>query len=133
VNDVLKGFKEFIARGNAVELAIGIVIGSAFGAVINAIVDYLITPLIAAIFGKPNLDSVLTFEINHAQFSIGAILTALINFVLVAAAIYFFVVVPLNALQRRRRNEEVPADEKPEDVALLEEIRDLLAGRPPQA
>jgi large conductance mechanosensitive channel len=133
VANVLKGFKEFIARGNAVELAIGIVIGAAFGAVINSIVDNLITPLIAAIFGKPNLDSVLTFTINNANFSIGAVLTAVINFILVAAAIYFVVVMPLNAMQRRRRTEEVPADEKPEDIALLEQIRDLLAGRTPQA
>jgi len=129
---MIKGFKEFIARGNAIELAIGIVLGMAFGTVIQAFVDHLITPLIAAIFGKPDLDNVLTFTINNAQFSIGAILTALINFILVAAAIYFFVVVPLNVMQRRRRSEEVPPEEKAEDVALLEEIRDLLAGRPPQ-
>jgi len=133
VNNVLKGFKEFIARGNAVELAIGIVIGTAFGAVIASIVDNFINPLIGAIFGKPDLSGTLNLTLNGGEFHFGAILTAIINFILVAAAIYFVVVVPLNAMQRRRRTEEVPADEKPEDVALLEQIRDLLAGRPPQA
>ncbi len=135
MKNALNGFKDFLSRGNAVDLAVGVVIGAAFGAVTTALVDNIITPLVAAIFGKPNLDSVLAFEINNAQFSIGAVLTALVNFVLVAAAIYFFVVLPLNALAARRNKGEEPAGPaaKADDVVLLEEIRDLLASQRKQS
>ena len=85
---MLKGFREFITKGNVIDLAVAVVIGAAFTQVINAVVQWLVTPLIAAIFGQPNLDNVATFTINGAQFSIGAILTAVINFLLVAAAVY---------------------------------------------
>jgi large conductance mechanosensitive channel len=124
---VLKGFREFIMRGNVVDLAVGIVIGIAFGAVVKSFVDGIINPLIAAIFGKPNLDSVGTFTINHSIFSIGIVLTQLVNFVLVAAAVYFFVVVPVNKLRARY---EKPADAAgPSEVELLTEIRDALRTR----
>lgn len=125
---MIQGFKEFISRGNAVDLAVGLVIGVAFGAVVTSIVDNLITPLIAAIFGQPDLSSVLAFEINGAQFSIGAILTAVINFLLVAAAVYFLVVVPLNKLANLRSKDEAAIDEaaSPTEVELLTEIRDAL-------
>ena len=125
---MLKGFRDFILRGNVIDLAVAIVIGTAFLVVVNAIVDWLITPLVAAIFGEPNLDAVLNFTINGAQFSIGAILTAVINFLLVAAAVYFVLVAPMNRLRERRAKDEVetPAD----DVLLLQEIRDLLRDRP---
>lgn len=124
---MLKGFREFIMRGNVVDLAVGIVIGIAFGAVVKSFVDGIINPLIAAIFGKPNLDSVGTFTINHSVFSIGIVLTQLVNFVLVAAAIYFFVVVPVN---RMRARYEKPADAAgPSEVELLAEIRDALRAR----
>lgn len=128
MKDVLNGFKEFISRGNAVDLAIGVVIGAAFGAVVTALVEGVITPLIAAIFGEPSLDTVLAFTVNGAHFTPGTVLTALLNFLFVAAAIYFFVVVPLNAMAKRRASgqEEVPAEEISEDVKLLSEIRDLL-------
>lgn len=124
---MLKGFREFIMRGNVVDLAVGIVIGIAFGAVVKSFVDGIINPLIAAIFGKPNLDSVGTFTINHSIFSIGIVLTQLVNFVLVAAAVYFFVVVPVNKLRARY---EKPADAAgPSEVELLTEIRDALRTR----
>ncbi len=125
---MLKGFKEFISRGNAVDLAVGLVIGVAFGAVVTSLVDNLINPLIAAIFGKPDLSHVMTFTINSAEFSLGAILTAVINFLLVAAAIYFLVVVPLNKLAERRKKGEPAVDEpaSPTEIELLTEIRDLL-------
>jgi large conductance mechanosensitive channel len=122
---VLKGFREFIMRGNVVDLAVGIVIGVAFGAVVTAFVNGIVNPLIAAIFGKPNLDSVGTFTINNAHFSIGVVLTALVNFVLVAAAIYFFVVVPVNAM-RARYEKPAPEDTGPTEVDLLTQIRDEL-------
>jgi large conductance mechanosensitive channel len=124
---MIKGFKEFLLRGNVLDLAVAIVIGAAFTMVINAVVSGFINPLIAAIFGKPDLTHVLTFSINGAQFSIGIILNALLNFILVAAAIYFFIVVPVNAI-RNRRNRGVPdPDVPPTETDLLIEIRDLLA------
>jgi large conductance mechanosensitive channel len=128
---VLKGFKTFIMRGNVVDLAIAVVIGTAFGALISAFVADILTPLIAAIFGKPNFAD-LSFTIHHSVFFYGALINALITFVAIAAAVYFFLVAPLNHLAARRAagREPAPADEVPADVALLTEIRDLLAGRP---
>lgn len=94
---VLKGFRDFITKGNVIDLAVAVVIGAAFIAVVNAVVEGLITPLIAAIFGEPDLNEVGTFTINGAHFSIGLILTAMINFLLVAAAVYFVLIAPMNA------------------------------------
>ena len=126
---MLKGFREFVLRGNVIDLAVAVVIGAAFTLVINAIVQWLITPLIAAIFGQPNLDGVLTFTINEAQFSIGAILTAIINFLLVAAAVYFVLIVPMNKLHETRSSGEEEPEAPADDVLLLQEIRDLLRDR----
>ena len=126
---MLRGFRDFITRGNVVDLAVAVVIGAAFTSVVNALVENLINPLIAAIFGEPDLSSVGVFTINDAVFSIGAVLTAVINFTIIAAAIYFFVIVPVNAMnERRRRTEVAPGEEAaPSDEALLlAEIRDLL-------
>lgn len=128
---MIKGFKEFLFRGNVVDLAVAVVIGAAFGMVITAVVDGFINPLIAAIFGKPNLGETWTFEINGAEFSLGLILDAVLNFVLVAAAIYFVIIVPMNrVMSLRRRPEETPVEVTPEEVVLLREIRDSLARRP---
>lgn len=127
---MLKGFKEFIMRGNVVDLAVAVVIGAAFGRIVTALVDGLINPLVAAIFGKPDLTGVGNFTINEAQFSIGLILQELINFLFVAAAIYFVIVLPLNKLnERRRRGEEPEADTLTTDQELLTEIRDALRAR----
>src|SRR5699024_3023715 len=116
---VLQGFKEFIARGNAVDLAVGVVIGAAFGAVVTALVDNVLNPLIGGVFGQPNLDRIWVITLNPAvgggeptEILFGAVLTALINFLLVAAAIYFFVVVPLNKLAERRVQGEEPEPEE---------------------
>jgi large conductance mechanosensitive channel len=129
---MLKGFREFVLRGNVIDLAVAVVIGAAFTLVINAVVQWLITPLIAAIFGKPNLDDVMTFTINGAEFSIGAVLTALINFLLVVAAVYFVLIVPMNKLREMRASGEAEEPEAPaEDILLLQEIRDLLRDRRP--
>lgn len=127
---MLKGFREFIMRGNVVDLAVAVVIGAAFATVVSALLNGLINPLIAAIFGQPNLDSVGNFTINDAQFSIGVVLTAIINFVIIAAAIYFIVIVPMNKLLEMRKRGEVPEEDAPSaEVALLTEIRDALRAR----
>jgi large conductance mechanosensitive channel len=129
---VLKGFKEFIMRGNVVDLAVAVVIGAAFGAVVAALVKDLITPIIAAIVGKPDF-STLTFTVNKSKFFYGDFINAVVQFVLVAAAIYFFVVIPikkLTELQARRRAAGEPEEDASiasEEAILLREIRDLLA------
>ena len=99
---ILTEFKEFILRGNVVDLAVAVVIGAAFGAVIAALVKDLLTPLIAAVFGKPDFSS-LTFTINKSKFLYGDFINAVITFVSVAAAIFFLVVKPLNYVTERRR------------------------------
>ena len=106
---MLKGFKTFLLRGNVVDLAVAVVIGAAFGAVVAALVKDLLTPLIAALVGQPDF-SAIVFTVNGSKFLIGDFINALLAFVLVAAAIYFFVVMPMNMLAERRRRGEVPAD-----------------------
>lgn len=104
---MIKEFRQFLLRGNVVDLAVAVVIGAAFGAVVTAFVADLITPLIAAIFGKPSFSD-LTFTINGSRFLYGDSLNALLSFVLVAAAIFFVVVKPMNALAARRARAEDP-------------------------
>ncbi|HUK44661.1 MAG TPA: large conductance mechanosensitive channel protein MscL [Gaiellaceae bacterium] len=99
-------FRAFLLRGNLVDMAVGIVIGLAFAAVVTAFVADLITPLIAAIFGKPDFSS-LSFTINNSKFSYGAFLNALIAFVLIAIVLFFLVVRPVNALVARSRKDPV--------------------------
>ncbi|HEX8926002.1 MAG TPA: large conductance mechanosensitive channel protein MscL [Terriglobales bacterium] len=105
---MLKGFREFILRGNVVDLAVGVVIGAAFGAVVTSFTKDLLTPAIAAIVGKPDFSSI-ALTVNGSKLMIGNFLNALISFLLVAAAIYFFVVVPVNALMKRFAKEPEPA------------------------
>lgn len=128
---MLKGFKEFIMRGNVVDLAIAVVIGTAFQAVVKALVADILTPLIAAIVGKPNFEN-LTFTIHKSKFLYGDLINNAITFVAVAAAVYFFVVLPLNKIAERRARGQAAPDEVPpptDDVVLLTEIRDLLAAQ----
>jgi large conductance mechanosensitive channel len=106
---MLKGFKEFIFRGNVIDLAVAVVIGAAFGAVVAAFVKDLLTPLIAAIFGKPDF-SAFYVDLNGSRFMYGDFINSLISFLLVAAAVYFFVVVPMNAYMAYRKRGEVPPD-----------------------
>jgi large conductance mechanosensitive channel len=106
---MLKGFKEFVLRGNVIDLAIAVVIGAAFSALVTALVKDLITPLIGAIVGKPDF-SAWVVTVNGSAFLIGDFLNALIAFILMAAAVYFFVVAPMNAWVARRRRGEAPAD-----------------------
>ena len=96
----MKGFREFILRGNVVDLAIAVVIGAAFGNIISALVKDLITPLIAAIGGQPDF-SAITFTINNSKFLVGDFINALVSFVLIAVVVYFLVLLPLNRLLAR--------------------------------
>lgn len=105
---MVKGFKQFLLRGNVVDMAVGIVIGAAFGTVVTGFVKDLLTPLIAAIVKQPDF-SALTFTINGSKFEYGNFINALLSFVIIAVAVYFFVVVPINALIARSRREP-PAD-----------------------
>jgi len=105
---MLKGFRQFLLRGNVVDLAVGVVIGAAFGAVVAAFVKDLLTPLIAAVAGKPDF-SAFSFVVNGAKFAYGDFLNALISFLLISAAVYFCVVIPVNKLVSRARREP-PAD-----------------------
>lgn len=106
---MLKGFRQFLMRGNVIDLAVAVVIGGAFGAVVTALVKDLITPLIAAIVGQPDF-SAIVFEVNKSKFLIGDFINALVSFLLISAAIYFFVVVPVNAITARMRRGEAPPD-----------------------
>jgi large conductance mechanosensitive channel len=105
---MLKGFKQFMLRGNVVDLAVAVVIGAAFGEVVTALVKDLLTPLIAAVAGKPDF-SAIAFEVNASKFLIGDFINAIVSFVLIGTAVYFFVVVPMNAfIARMRRGEATP-------------------------
>jgi len=105
---MLKGFGQFLMRGNVVDLAVAVVIGGAFGAIVTALVKDLITPLIAAIVGKPDF-SAIAFTINSSRFAVGDFVNAVVAFILVACAIYFFVVAPINAMTTRfGKIEEAP-------------------------
>lgn len=126
---MLKGFKDFITRGNVVDLAVGVIIGAAFSGIVNALNEKFLSPLIAGIFGQPNFDAIGQFTVRGAVVQPGAIATAALNFLIVAAALYFFVVVPLNKLAAARKKdaEDNPvAPVKTDEAVLLEEIRDLL-------
>ena len=126
---MIKEFREFILRGNVVDLAVAVVIGAAFGAIVSALVKDIITPLIAAVGGKPDF-SALKFTLNKSQFLYGDFINAIVSFLIIAAVIFFLIVKPLNTLLARRAAHEEPPPEAPaEDVALLTEIRDLLKER----
>lgn len=143
MGNFVKEFKEFINRGNVVDLAVAVVLGAAFGAVVTSFVDDVLMQLVAAIFGQPDFSG-LTISFGRVDpatgdqtvIYYGAFITAVITFVIIAFAV-FLVVKALNEMQRRRARGETPADEEPPpptDVELLVEIRDLLAAqnRPPQ-
>ena len=105
----MKGFKQFLLRGNVVDLAVGVVIGVAFGAMVTAFVKDLLTPLIAALVGKPDFSG-LKFTVNNSTFLYGDFINAVLAFLLVSAAVYYFVVLPVNALVARMRKAPAPAD-----------------------
>jgi large conductance mechanosensitive channel len=105
----MKGFRQFILRGNVLDLAVAVVMGGAFGAVVTALVKDLITPLIAALVGKPDF-SAIHFEVNSSKFLVGDFINTVVSFLLVGSAVYFFVVLPINALLARIRRGEAPPD-----------------------
>jgi len=129
---MLTGFKNFILKGNVVDLAVAVVIGAAFGAVVTALVQSVLMPFIAGLVGSPNFDSFAVVTLNGNDIKFGVLLTAIVNFLLVAAAIYFVVVVPMNhMIERRNRRLGIKQDVKEEaaedpQIALLTEIRDAL-------
>ncbi len=106
---MIKGFRDFILRGNVIDLAVAVVIGAAFGAVVTAFVADIITPLIAAIFGKPDFSG-LYFTVNGSKFLYGSFINAVISFLLIATAIYFVVVVPMNKYNELRERGMAPAE-----------------------
>ena len=124
---VFKEFKDFIARGNVVDLAVAVVLGTAFSAVVAAFVAGLITPLIGMIGGTQFRD--IQFTVNNSTFEVGTVINALIYFLIVAAVIFFFVIKPLNMLEARRKRGEEPVEPESlsDEAMLLTEIRDLLA------
>jgi large conductance mechanosensitive channel len=117
---MLKGFRDFILRGNVVDLAVAVVIGTAFGAVVMALVADFITPLIAAIGGKPDFGN-LSFTVNKSKFQYGAFVNAVISFLLIAAAVYFVVVIPMNRIlaMRAKPAADVTTRECPECLSTI--------------
>lgn len=117
---MFKGFREFVLRGNVVDLAVAVVIGTAFGAVVTALVKDLLTPLIAAIVGKPDFSS-LSFTINNSRFLYGDVLNAIISFLAIALVVYYVIVLPLNKLAERRTHPpvEVTTRECPECLSTI--------------
>jgi large conductance mechanosensitive channel len=115
---MLNGFKKFLFRGNVVDLAVAIVVGTAFTAVVKALVADILTPVIAVIFGKHNFES-LSFTINGSHFAYGDLINNLITFLTVAAAMYYFVVAPINALMARRAQEDPDTKECPECASAI--------------
>jgi len=119
---MFKGFREFVLRGNVVDMAVGVVIGAAFGAIVTAFVKDLLTPLIAALVGKPDFSGYV-FEVNGSKFLYGDFVNAVIAFLLIAAAVYYFVVLPVNALMARiHKNEPAAAPDKKQCPECLSDI-----------
>ena len=106
---MLKGFKQFVFRGNVLDLAVAVIVGGAFGAVVTALVKDLVTPLIAAIFGKPDF-SAIAFTINQSTFLIGEFINAVVAFFLIAASVYFLIVAPVNKITERLSRGQAPPD-----------------------
>lgn len=128
MKQLLKDFRAFVMRGNVLDLAIAVIIGIAFNAVVNSLVNDVIMQIIAAIFGKPNFND-LTFDIGNGIIYYGRFLTALVNFLIIAATL-FVIVKSFEELQKRRRTSgEVVEEELSDEVVLLTEIRDLLRAR----
>jgi large conductance mechanosensitive channel len=119
---MFKGFRDFVLRGNVLDLAVGVIIGAAFGAVVTSLVENIITPLIGAIFGQPDFSA-----ITLGPLKIGLFLNAVVSFLLIALALYFFIIVPANAAMARfKQPEETPAPVLTDEAKLLIEIRDMM-------
>jgi len=125
---MLKGFKDFLMRGNVVDLAVAVIIGTAFTAIVTALANNFIKPLIAALGGAnvTGLAWTIVDGNNESTVDFAAIITAIINFLIVAGVVYFLIVLPMKKIQDRRKRGEEPGPSEPTDVELLTEIRDLL-------
>ena len=125
---MLKGFKDFIMRGNVIELAVAVVIGAAFNAVVDKVVASIFNPLISALFKADSLDNALVVQIGEAKLLFSAVIGAVINFLIVAAVVYFVFVLPINKMKERadRKRAAEPVELAPSQEDLLTEIRDLL-------
>lgn len=134
---MFNGFKKFIARGSVIDMAVGVVMGGAVTAVVNSIVKNIINPLIAIIFGKPDLDGVITITINGATISFGAVIGSVLNFLIIAVAVYFFIVLPINKLremgvnflniEKEKTDEEKRKEREEKMIKVLEDIRDSVS------
>ena len=124
---VIKEFKEFLLRGNVVDLAVAVVIGGAFTAIVTALSKGILTPLVGMIVGTDFSD--MTFTLNGSTFSYGIVIDAVISFVLISAVVFFLIVKPMQVLAARRAKGEVEAPEPTPEAVLLTEIRDLLRAR----
>ncbi len=120
---MLKGFRDFVSRGNAIDLAVGVVMGAAFGAIVGSLVADVITPLVGAVFGKPDFSGIAVGPVQLGKF-----VNTIVNFLLVAVGVYFFVVVPMNRLTKKKEAAPPPPPVSAQEK-LLAEIRDLLARR----
>lgn len=126
MKDTLIEFRQFVLRGSIIELAVAFVIAVAFTTVVGSVVDNILMPLIGAVFGERNF-SFLDFTINDSVFTYGLVINAVLTFIAIGAALFFFVVKPLKILQARMASGDEPAPEPTEEVTLLREIRDLLS------
>ncbi|WP_232528953.1 large conductance mechanosensitive channel protein MscL [Mycetocola zhujimingii] len=128
---LLKGFKDFIMRGNVIDLAVAVVIGAAFTAVVNSIVDRIFNPLIGALFQADSLDNALIVSVGDAELQFGAVIGAIISFLIIAAVVYFVFVLPINTMKERaeaKRKAGIVEEKAPvTEIDVLTEIRDLLA------
>jgi large conductance mechanosensitive channel len=131
MKNLMSDFRKFVMRGNVLDLAVAVVIGIAFNAVVNSLVNDVIMQIIAAIVGKPNFDD-LTFTIGDGIIYYGRFLTALINFLIIAATL-FVIIRAFEELQKRRKGTDEELEEAPEDIVLLSEIRDLLRDGAPRS
>ena len=119
---MLKGFKDFISRGNVIDLAVGVIMGGAFGAIVASLVSDVITPIVGMVFGKPDFSSIAL-----GSLMVGKFLNAVIGFLLISIGVYFFIVLPMNKLKKPEAAAPPPAPGPTPEVKLLMEIRDLLA------
>ncbi len=136
------GFRDFALRGNVIELAVGVAVGGAFTALVNALVNSVLNPLVAALFGKPDMSGIFILEINGSRILFGALFSAVLNFLIVAAALYFCIILPINKLveitnarlvaeEAKNAAEKAHAEENVSQEELLREIRDLLKAQSP--
>ena len=130
---MLNGFKEFIMKGSVLDLAVAVIIGAAFGQIVNALVESVLMPAISGVVGFPNFDNFALVTFNGNDIKFGVLLTAIVNFLLIAAAVYFAIVLPMNKMieaRNRRLGIDPAAEEADPNTLLLTEIRDaLVAGK----